>query len=116
MYVLVPFTIEQVSPPSHEQMCRVKVTWIYGNQRPDLIEFWWQGASNSDWEPLHQTVIADENSATQEVELMISAWPGKLILCPRKTEGNTLLFYQPDDEGTNVEWRDFCLWRNFTAE
>jgi hypothetical protein len=40
---LTQITAEQVSDPLYELFCQVRVRWAYGDQMPDVIEFWWQG-------------------------------------------------------------------------
>lgn len=43
-HVLDRTRAEQVSPPSYDLVCQVQARWSYGDQDPDVMEFWWKGA------------------------------------------------------------------------
>lgn len=47
---LATITAEQFSAPSYEVTCQVRLRWTYGDQMPDVIEFWWQGGSSANWD------------------------------------------------------------------
>lgn len=114
MYI-ADLKIELVSPPSYDPFCQVRATWVYGNQRPHVIEFWWVSPSDSvadqaKWQPCHQSVLADKNAATQEHILTVPATILTIIVCPRLEEAGVYLPEQKDEEGTYSRFSHFCLY------
>src|SRR5688572_2111699 len=103
---LTEITAEQVSAPSYEPHCQVRVRWAYGYQTPDVIEFWWQAGSNANWELILPHISVDENNPVHEAEITIpSGVPGIIRACPRMTDDSGNLEYsQPDDSGEELIW------------
>ena len=52
--------------------------WGYGNQMPDVIEFWWQGGSSINWDPIPPSISVDEDNPVHEAVITVpSGTPGR---------------------------------------
>lgn len=111
-------TAEQVSAPSYELVCQVRVRWAYGDQMPDVIEFWWQGGSSPTWEVMLPQLSVDENNPVEEAEITVPAGvPGTIRACPRITDDRGNLEYrQPDENGEELIWDGFCVGTQFVGQ
>jgi hypothetical protein len=105
---LTQITAEQVTDPSYELFCQVRVRWAYGDQMPDVIEFWWQGGSSANWEPIPPLVSVEEDSP--------AGVPGTVRACPRMVDDSGALEYrQPDERGEELIWNGFCIGAPFVG-
>ena len=84
---LTGITAQQDSPPSYDLTCQVRVRWAYGDQMPDVIEFWWQGGSSSNGYPVPPQLSVNQNNPVEEAILTLPAGvPGTVRACPRMVE------------------------------
>lgn len=115
---LTGITADQVSDPSHELSCQVRVRWSYGDQMPDVIEFWWQGGSSANWDLILPRVSVDEDNPVDEAVLSVPAGvPGIIRACPRMMDDSGNLEYrQPDEEGEELIWNGFCVGTQFVGQ
>ncbi len=111
---LTGITAEQVSAPSYESTCQARVRWGYGDQMPDVIEFWWQGGSSSNWDLILPRLPVDEDNPVEEAVLTVPAGvSGILRACPRTTDdAGNLEYRQPDDLGEDQVWNGFASARS----
>ena len=115
---LATITAEQVSAPSYERNCQVRLRWTYGNQMPDVIEFWWQGGSSANWDLILPRLPVDEDDPVSEAVVTLPAGvPGVIRACPRMTDdAGNLEYRQPDDNDEELIWNGFCIGAQFVGE
>jgi hypothetical protein len=118
MYLVDLDPPEQISPPSPNVMCQVRLRWHYGNQRPQVMNFFWKGGSDSNWSEILPRLPVAANGDTQETTVSVPAGvPGTIIVCPRMLDDRSQMRYrQPDDNGEELIWNGFCLFRPFTGQ
>jgi hypothetical protein len=118
MYLVDLEAPEQISDPSPNLTCQVRLKGRYGNQRPNVMEFWWKGGSDSNWTlVLPRVTVADSGDAQEAVVEVPAGVPGMIIVCPRMLDDRRQLRYrQRDDNGEELIWNGFCLFRPFTGQ
>lgn len=117
MYIFA-MKAQQTSPPAHGPSCQVRVRWKYGDQMPEAIEFWWQGGSSSNWDPVLPTLSVNQNNPVEEAVITLPAGvPGTIRVCPRMIDDRGNLEYrQPDEAGEELIWNGFCIGLQFTGQ
>ena len=115
---LTGITAQQDSPPSYDLTCQVRVRWAYGDQMPDVIEFWWQGGSSSNGYPVPPQLSVNQNNPVEEAILTLPAGvPGTVRACPRMVDdAGSLTYKQPDENGEEQVWENFCVNTQFVGE
>jgi hypothetical protein len=113
---LTELRAKQVSSPSYDVLCRVELRWNYGNQDTEVMEFWWKGGSDDHWTWIAELGV--NNGSPESTEIWIPAGvPGLIIACPRLLDDvGAKKNRQPDDDGEELIWNGFCLFKQFVGE
>lgn len=86
--------------------CPVLIEWEYGNQLPDIVEIYSDGAKVAE---------IDVVASLQQKSTTVSLPAGTLVqvhVCGRLFEQETL----PDETGREQYWKVFCLWQSLVTK
>jgi hypothetical protein len=103
---------------SNNNVCDVLVKWTIGNQKPDLIEIYFEKDCNSG--PGHlvalELIKGKDKPATSATIKVRAPTFGCVMIAPRMLDGTTLKDKQIDDNGVEQYWESFVLLQPITTK
>ncbi|MDQ6762790.1 MAG: hypothetical protein M3015_09215 [Bacteroidota bacterium] len=110
--------LKNITQQLKNNICSIKIEWEYGNQDPDLIEFYTNNAGNaiSPGNLTQQLSVKKENKVTSTSFDVPCNSNISIIVCPRLVKDNTLLDKQPDDNEVEEFWEGFCIFKNIQTQ
>lgn len=111
---------EQVDVPSGPQgWCKVRVTWVHGDQLADVLQLYYQPGGGSNWVPWDELDVQDESDPTDYEGHLLGPDVVQIIAAPRmRADDGSLANTQPRMTANSTAGTAFtgrcscrCAWR-----